>query len=573
MAEGIGVALLIAGSLAGLGIPWLIGRIVDLLQDAHAAGRGLDSSMLFKEASFLVGLSVLAGLARFGMRWTMIGSSRHIERELRDELFAKLLALDQGYFLKHSAGDLMSRATNDLNAVRMMLGPGLMYPLNAAVTLAVAISFMIAIDWRLTLIGLIPLPLLSLLIYLLSNRLHRGYLSIQERFSQIVSRTQENLSGIRVVKAFVREEAELERFAEAGRDYYEQNLRMVRLMALFMPSFHLLSGGAVVLVLFFGSRAALAGEISVGQLLALIQYLIMLSWPVMSLGWVTSVIQRGSASWGRILEILDREPAIVSPPGAAQGPALAGDLEIRGLSFAYDGLPVLRDIHLTVPMGGSLGLVGPTGSGKTTLLRLLPRLLDPPPGTVFLAGADVRSLPLDRLRRSIAWVGQEPLLFSESLQDNLCFARPEAPDRERDAAARDAAILDEIRAFPEAWQSQIGERGINLSGGQKQRICLARALLKGAGLIILDAPFSSVDTHTEELILQALRARLAGCTLLLVSHRISTVMHADRIIVLEDGRITESGSHAELLAAGGLYTRMVERQSLEERLREGGLSA
>ncbi len=556
-----------------MAVPWLVGRIVDLLNEADATSRILDDRTLLRQAGALIGLSLIAGIGRFCMRWLMIGASRRVEYDLRNDLFEHLLSLDLDYFQRTPVGDLMARATNDLNAVRMLLGPGLMYPLNIAATLSVALTLMFAIDGRLTLIGLIPLPILSLLVYLLSGRLHRGFTDIQERFSLITTRVQETLSGIRVVKAFGREEAELDRFREAGQDYFRQNLRIVRMMALFMPSFRLFSGAAVILILFFGSHAVISGRITLGQLLAFIQYMIMLSWPMTALGWVTGVLQRGLASWRRILQVMDTEPAIASPSGPASEGPHGGDLEIRGLSFSYGGEPVLRDVDLTLPAGGSLGIVGATGSGKTTLLRLIPRLLDPPPGSIFLGGRDISTLPLARLRERIAWVGQEPLLFSETLEHNVGFARPDAPTSELDRVAEEAAVLSEIRGFPAAWETQIGERGINLSGGQKQRICLARALLKDAGILLLDAPFSSVDTQTEELILRALRGQLGARTMILVSHRVSTVSLAERIAVLDEGRIVELGTHEELLRLGGAYSRLHERQVLEDGFAEGGRSA
>jgi len=556
-----------------MAVPWLVGRIVDLLNEADATSRILDDRTLLRQAGALIGLSLIAGIGRFCMRWLMIGASRRVEYDLRNDLFEHLLSLDLDYFQRTPVGDLMARATNDLNAVRMLLGPGLMYPLNIAATLSVALTLMFAIDGRLTLIGLIPLPILSLLVYLLSGRLHRGFTDIQERFSLITTRVQETLSGIRVVKAFGREEAELDRFREAGQDYFRQNLRIVRMMALFMPSFRLFSGAAVILILFFGSHAVISGRITLGQLLAFIQYMIMLSWPMTALGWVTGVLQRGLASWRRILQVMDTEPAIASPSGPASEGPHGGDLEIRGLSFSYGGEPVLRDVDLTLPAGGSLGIVGATGSGKTTLLRLIPRLLDPPPGSIFLGGRDISTLHLARLRERIAWVGQEPLLFSETLEHNVGFARPDAPTSELDRVAEEAAVLSEIRGFPAAWETQIGERGINLSGGQKQRICLARALLKDAGILLLDAPFSSVDTQTEELILRALRGQLGARTMILVSHRVSTVSLAERIAVLDEGRIVELGTHEELLRLGGAYSRLHERQVLEDGFAEGGRSA
>jgi len=571
-----GLVCLLLANAAATAVPWLVGQIVDGLRSAHAGDGGLPPGFLTRNILLLTGLSLVGGAFMFGMRWLLIGISREIEFALREDFFAHLLRLDPPYYQRHPVGDLMARAGSDLGAVRMLLGPGIMYTLNTAAALVMTLALMLATDWRLTLLGLLPLPLLSLLIYLISSRFHRGFTAIQEQFSRLSTRAQENLAGIRVVKAFGREEAELARFRVEGRAYTEANLRLYRMMALFMPTLRFLSGLSIVAILFFGGRAVERGQISLGELVAFIQYMIRLSWPMAALGWVTGIIQRGSASWQRLVEVLDTQPSIQGP---ARGPAdapLRGALEVRGLSFAFAGRPVLQDIDFTLPAGGSLGIVGPTGSGKTTLLRLIPRLLDPPPGTIFLAGRDVTALPLAQLRASIAWAGQEPLLFSESLDANLRHGDLSIDPAARDRAAREAAVLDEVLGFPAGWESPIGERGVSLSGGQQQRISLARALLKEAGLLILDAPFASVDTQTEEQILAALRAQSGGRSLILISHRVSTVRHCDRILVLESGRIVAAGSHAELLAAGGLYARLYERQLIEEELdalRDGGRPA
>jgi ATP-binding cassette subfamily B multidrug efflux pump len=553
-------------------VPWLVGQIVDGLREAHAAGGGLPPGFLARNMLLLTALSLAGGAFMFGMRWLLIGISREVEFALREDFFAHLLRLDPSYYQRQPVGDLMTRAGSDLGAVRMLLGPGIMYTLNTAAALVMTLALMLATDWRLTLLGLAPLPLLSLLIYLISSRFHQGFTAIQEQFSRLSNRVQENLAGIRVVKAFGREQAELERFRDEGRAYTDANLRLYRMMAFFMPTMRFLSGLSIVIILFYGGRAVESGQISLGELVAFIQYMLRLSWPMAALGWVTGIIQRGSASWRRLVEVLDTEPAIQGPPRGPGDAPLRGALEVRGLDFAYAGRPVLADISFVLPAGGSLGIVGPTGSGKTTLLRLIPRLLDPPPGTVFLAGRDVTTLPLAQLRASIAWAGQEPLLFSESLDANLRHGDLSIDPAARDRAAREAAVLDEVLGFPAGWETPIGERGVNLSGGQQQRISLARALLKEAGLLILDAPFASVDTQTEEQILATLRAQAQGRSLILISHRVSTVRHCEQILVLEAGRIVARGSHAALLAAGGLYARLHERQLLEDELdaaREG----
>ena len=557
---------MLLSNLAATAIPWLVGEVVDGLRKAHAAGGQLPPGFLSQHILLLSALSLLGGAFMFGMRYLLIGISRDIEFELRDDFFAHLLRLDPAYYQRQPVGDLMTRAGSDLGAVRMLLGPGVMYTMNTAAALVMTLTLMLATDWRLTLLGLSPLPVLSLLIYLISSRFHRGYTTIQEQFSRLTSRVQENLSGIRIVKAFGREESELERFRHEGSAYSRANLRLYGMMALFMPTLRLLSGLSIVIILFFGGRAVAKGQISLGELVAFIQYMIRLSWPMAALGWVTGIIQRGSASWLRLVEVLDQEPAIQGPPLAPTDAPLRGALEIRGLSFAYAGHPVLREINLELPAGASLGIVGPTGSGKTTLLRLIPRLLDPPVGSIFLAGRDITSLPLAQLRASIAWAGQEPRLFSESLDANLRHGDLGIDPAARDRAAQDAGVLEEVLGFPAGWETPIGERGVNLSGGQQQRVSLARALLKDASLLILDAPFASVDTQTEERILAALRADTQSRTLILVSHRVSTVRNCDQIVVLDGGRIVAAGNHASLLAAGGLYARLHERQLLEEEL-------
>jgi ATP-binding cassette, subfamily B, multidrug efflux pump len=562
----LGVGCLLVMNASTIALPWIIGSIVDMLRAIHETGGTLPSGYILRQVLLLTSIALVGGAGMFGMRWLLIGASRQIEFEIRQDFFAHLMRLDLPYFGRTPVGDLMARAGSDLNAVRMLLGPGVMYSINTTTMLFFTLSLMFLIDWKLTLLGLSPLPVLSVLIYFISSRFHSGFTRIQEQYSRLSTRVQENLSGIRVIKAFGRERHEEERFSREGWAYYHENLKLYRMMALFMPILRMLGGVAIVLILFYGGRAVAVERISMGELVAFIQYMIRLSWPMAALGWVTGIVQRGIASWQRMLAIMDTQPASGEASPLELTESVGGELEIRRLSFSYGSDRVLSDIDLVLPAGDSLGIIGPTGSGKTTLLRLLPRLEEPAPGTIFLGGRDITELPLSSLRSAVAWAGQEPLLFSESLAENLRYGDPDVSPERRDRVAEEAGILAEVLEFSEGWDTLIGERGVNLSGGQKQRLTLARAFLKDAALLILDSPFASVDTHTEESILAALRARSGRQSTILVSHRVSTVRHCDQIIVLEHGRVVERGDHRELLARGGLYQRLHERQLLEEEL-------
>jgi ATP-binding cassette subfamily B protein len=525
----------------------------------------------------VLALAAVAGWFRFLNRRIIVGASREFEYSLRNEFFAHLQRLDLGYFQRTRTGDLMSRATNDLTAVRMLMGPAVLYTSSTVLTFIVAVVLMISIDSWLTLVALVPLPFVSFFVHYFGNRIHDRFERIQAQLSTVSAVTQESLAGVRVVRAYRQEPFELARFREANAEYVRRNRGLIALQAMYFPSMGLLMGIGALLVLWLGSREVVRGRISIGELVAFNAYLAMLAWPMIAFGWVTNLWQRGMASWKRLLEVLDAEPVVSDAHVVAGAPAapeaIRGDVEFRHLTFDFGGEPVLKDVSIRIPAGTTTAIVGATGAGKSTLLGLLARLHEPPPGTVLVDGHDVRHLPLPVLRGAIGFVPQELFLFSATIADNITLGEPAAVPgvprwpRERVEAAAATARLDaDLPSFPQGYETMVGERGITLSGGQKQRTALARALVTDARILVLDDTLSAVDTHTEEEILRRLRGVMRARTSILVSHRVSTVRHADQILVLDDGRVVERGTHDELLRVGGHYATLARHQQLEDEL-------
>jgi len=562
----IGLLCVLVTTAVALASPWVLKLAVDDL------GRGVDARKIRVYAAAVFGLAAVGGVFRFLMRRIIIGASRTIEYAIRNDFFAHLQRLDLAYFQRHRTGDLMSRATNDLSAVRMMIGPAIMYSANTILTCIVAVGVMVSIDARLTAIALAPLPLVSISVWHFGTLIHRRFERIQEQLADISAITQETLAGVRVVRAYGQEAFETERFRLANAEYVHRTQELIRIEAMYFPTMGFLMGLGALLVLWIGSREVVAERMTVGELVAFNAYLMMLAWPMIAFGWVTNLVQRGMASWKRMLEVLDARPQIAdaddAAPPRAIPPRLSGHIELRRLTFAYGDQDVLRDVSAVLPAGTTTAIVGATGSGKSTLLGLLPRLHEPPPGTVFIDGIDVRELPLETLRGAIGFVPQEPFLFGATLAENLAFgARGDGDHRSRVEQAAAIARLDkDVEAFPRGYDTIIGERGITLSGGQKQRAAIARALLVDSPIVILDDALSAVDTYTEEEILGRLRDVMRQRTVILVSHRISTVRGADQILVLDEGHIVERGTHRQLVAQSGVYAALYRKQLLEDEL-------
>jgi ATP-binding cassette subfamily B multidrug efflux pump len=547
-------------------VPPIVGRAIDDMRQA-----GISLHKIGMLALVLLLVSGTKAIFQFLIRWILIGVSREVEFDLRNDLFKHLEGLSHSFYQRTRTGDIMAKATNDLNAVRMLLGPGFMYTANTVVFTAFALGFMLHISHRLTLYAFLPLPVVSIVIQYFGRRIHERFERIQAMFSEISARAQENFSGVRIIRAYAQEEAEIATFETANREYIARSLTLVRLMGMLWPTLETMLGLATVLVLWLGGREVLLGRMTVGQFTAFNTFMVQLTWPVIALGWVINIFQRGTASLGRISQLMDEKPEIVDAPNVhapSSGEQLTGDIEFRNLRFSYNGNPVLHDINLRIPAGSSLAIVGPTGSGKTTLVSLIPRIYDVETGMVLIDDKSVRDYPLAFLRRNIGFVPQETFLFGETIRENIAFGVPDATDQDVRWAAKAANIASEIEDFPEQYKTIVGERGITLSGGQKQRTAIARALIRNPRILVLDDALSSVDTQTEDKILNHLREVMQGRTTIFISHRVSTVRNADRIAVLHSGRIVELGTHEELIARNGYYSDLYNKQLLEEELAE-----
>ncbi len=560
----LGMGALAMKDVLGAVMPLIIRDGVDSLT------RGFQAETLYKLAGLLIAASLVKGFFQYWMRVILIGVSRDIEFDLRNDLFAKLVDLSPDFYGKYRTGDLMARSTNDLNAVRMMLGPGIMYWTETALTLVFAIGIMLTVDWRLTLLALSPAPFVTVAVIFFGQRIHKLFEHIQSVFSDISSRVQENLAGVRVVRAYAQEKAEVAHFEALNLDYVKQNIGLAKIQGLFMPLLQALIGATFLMVLWAGGRQLLLHKISLGSFVMFNTFMGVLIWPMIAMGWVVNLIQRGTASLNRINEILHETPSISAPAEPLEVESFSAGIRFRDVSVHFGGRLALDGIRLDIAEGETIAIVGHTGCGKTTLVNLIPRFFDPEEGAVELgsigASANLRQFDPRALRRQIGFVPQETFLFSATLAENIAWGAPEAGRERIEWAAEIAGLSSDIAGFPAGLDTVIGERGLTLSGGQKQRTAIARAILRNPRILVLDDALSSVDTLTEEKILTGLSSVMRDRTTILISHRVSTVRHAHRIIVLSHGRIVEQGSHDELLRARGYYAELYEKQLLEEEL-------
>ena len=559
----LGLGALVLKDILHALLPLVIRNGVDSL----TAGFRLET--LYRMAALLIALSIGKGIFQYYMRVILIGISRDVEYDLRNDLFAHLVTLSGDFYSKYRTGDIMARSTNDLNAVRMMLGPGVMYWTETTLTAVLTIGVMLSVDWQLTLLALLPAPLVSFVVIWFGSRIHDRFEAIQKMFAEISSRVQENLSGVRVIRAYAQEKHEVRQFEILNQEYIQQNIRLAKLSGLFMPLLQALIGLTFLIVLWVGGYRLLTHRIGLGSFVMFNTYMGMLVWPMIAMGWVVNLMQRGRASLARIMELLGEKPGIVArqqPPAEMKKRTDGAEIEFRGVRMDYGSRLALNGVDLRIRGGSTVAIVGHTGSGKSTLVNLIPRMLDPTEGAVLMDGEDLRDFDPADVRCQIGFVPQETFLFSATLGENIAWGVSHATEAEIARAAELAGLATDIAGFPDGYKTVIGERGLTLSGGQKQRVAIARAVIRNPRVLILDDALSSVDTLTEERILQGLATVMRGRTTILISHRVSTVQAAERIFVIEHGQVAEQGSHAELIRNGGYYAELYQKQLLEEEL-------